>query len=256
MQRVFEKWAQGNDNPALPALPAFRRSSSAERTHWNASYRSPNHFGRDVPYALRNASRGNRLHHTLATRSSAVFSSSHYKDSAEATAVFFSLNGFDTQFALSGGSAADLLQDWTPSIALIDILMPDMDGFTVARFPREQRETQAALLTAFTSMDEWAVRNEGVSSGLDGYYQKGGSLTGLIDMLREAERNSIDSCSKELLRVTTYLEHYNQAYRRHPPGKLGTKQLCSPTCARILRTVCKRGQLCASTLKRPISSLR
>ncbi len=58
-----------------------------------------------------------------------------------------------------------------------------MDGFAVTRFPREQWETQAPLLIAFKSMDEWIVRNEGVSSRLDSYYQKGGGLTGLVNVL-------------------------------------------------------------------------
>lgn len=81
--------------------------------------------------------------------------------------------------------------------------MPDMDGFGVACFLREQREIQAALLIVFTPVDEWAVRDEGVSSGLNAYYQKGGTLTGLVDMLRAAKRNSVNSCREDVLRATT-----------------------------------------------------
>ncbi|MDN7465772.1 response regulator [Burkholderia gladioli] len=106
-----------------------------------------------------------------------------FEDGASSTAAFFSAVGCDTRFTLSGTSVVSLLGDWIPTIALIDINMPTMDGFDVARLLRAQHETRNSLLIAFTAMDEWTVRSEGIKSGLDGFYQKGLSLLALVGSL-------------------------------------------------------------------------
>ncbi|WOD14362.1 response regulator transcription factor [Paraburkholderia kirstenboschensis] len=56
-----------------------------------------------------------------------------YYDGAEAISMFLSLSGYETHFVVSGQEAARAVTDWTPDIALLDINMPGMDGFSVAR---------------------------------------------------------------------------------------------------------------------------
>ncbi|WP_251031264.1 response regulator [Paraburkholderia strydomiana] len=96
-----------------------------------------------------------------------------YHEGAEAISIFLSLSGYETRFVLSGLQVADAITAWTPEIALLDINMPGMDGFGVARQLRNNPQTQAILVIAFTAQDLSGVWRRGIAAGFDGYFQKG-----------------------------------------------------------------------------------
>jgi CheY-like chemotaxis protein len=55
-----------------------------------------------------------------------------YPDTAESLAVYLGVSGHDVRAARGGPEALALLDGWTPDVAIIDLLMPGMDGFDVA----------------------------------------------------------------------------------------------------------------------------
>ncbi|MGT2471846.1 response regulator [Paraburkholderia terrae] len=104
---------------------------------------------------------------------------------AEAIVESLSLSGYDAQFVLSGQAAVRALDAWTPEIALLDINMPGMDGFAVARQLRQDGRTQHIAIVAFTAQDELAIRAEGIAAGFDGYCQKGAAPESLLRLLKQ-----------------------------------------------------------------------
>jgi CheY-like chemotaxis protein len=78
-------------------------------------------------------------------------------------------------------AAIPAINGWTPDIAVLDINMPDMDGFAVARQLRQHRRTQHIVIVAFTAQDEFTIRANGIAAGFDGYCQKGAAPDALPD---------------------------------------------------------------------------
>lgn len=74
---------------------------------------------------------------------------------------------------------------WMPEIAVLDINMPCIDGFTLARQLRNEVRTQRIILLAFTAYDEITIQTNGIAAGFDGYCQKG---TGPAPLLRLLEQ--------------------------------------------------------------------
>ncbi len=79
-------------------------------------------------------------------------------DGAESATMLLSLAGYDARFVFTGSAAFVALHEWTPEIVILDINMPGMDGFVVARQLRHDYRTQDLLIVAITAQDEAATR--------------------------------------------------------------------------------------------------
>jgi CheY-like chemotaxis protein len=106
-----------------------------------------------------------------------------YAAGAEAVALALSFAGHETRFASDGDSACQCTALWVPDIAVLDINMPSPDGFQLAALLRAADGTGEAVLIAFTSMDEQAVRPRGVAAGFDAFCQKGAGTGPLLDII-------------------------------------------------------------------------
>ena len=108
-----------------------------------------------------------------------------YYDGAEAISMFLSVSGYDTRFVLSGPEVAGAIAVWTPDVAILDINMPGMDGFGVARQLRQNPGTRDIVIVAFTAQDASTVCRSGVAAGFDGYCQKAGAPDALLRLLSQ-----------------------------------------------------------------------
>ncbi len=78
-------------------------------------------------------------------------------------------DGFDVVEAMNGQQAMDQLRTTLPDLVLLDIMMPDMDGFTVLKLIREQSQIPVIMLTA---KSEEADIVQGLELGADDYITK------------------------------------------------------------------------------------
>jgi CheY-like chemotaxis protein len=64
-------------------------------------------------------------------------------DAADSMAMLLQLDGHETRTAYSAATALELTESFAPEVVLLDIGLPDMDGYEVARrmkaMPRELR---------------------------------------------------------------------------------------------------------------------
>jgi two-component system, OmpR family, response regulator len=88
---------------------------------------------------------------------------------AEALAASLAIDGFATRFALGGVDALQQLNPWQPHIFVLDITMPEHNGFAVARVLRRISSGRDAGIIAFTVLgkDEFAAL--GPAADFDGY---------------------------------------------------------------------------------------
>ena len=71
-------------------------------------------------------------------------------DVAEAQQMLLTALNADARVAHSGADALRVFADWSPTLVLMDIGMPGMDGYEVARRLRAQHAERAFRLVAIT----------------------------------------------------------------------------------------------------------
>ena len=89
---------------------------------------------------------------------------------------------FDVRVAGNGREALEAVESFSPDLAVLDIIMPDIDGFEVARRLRDQGVKLPILFLTARDATEDKVR--GLSLGGDDYMTKPFSLEELVARVR------------------------------------------------------------------------
>ncbi|QJW98524.1 N-6 DNA methylase [Frigoriglobus tundricola] len=93
-------------------------------------------------------------------------------DAADTLATLLRLSGHDVRVAHSGAAALAVVTDYRPDMAFLDIGMPGMDGYEVARRLREQPGLQRAVLVAVTGWGSPEDRRRTTEAGFDHHLVK------------------------------------------------------------------------------------
>lgn len=80
--------------------------------------------------------------------------------------------GFSVIAASSGAQAIDLVKSEPPDLILLDIMMPEMDGFEVTRRLRAESVTSQTPILVFTAKSQIEDKVTGYESGADDYLTK------------------------------------------------------------------------------------
>jgi CheY-like chemotaxis protein len=94
------------------------------------------------------------------------------KDSAETLALALQLEGCDVETAHGGQQALKLAEGFLPEVVLLDIGMPGMDGYEVARSIRAQPWGADMLLVAQTGWGQEEDRRRTREAGFDAHMTK------------------------------------------------------------------------------------
>jgi CheY-like chemotaxis protein len=73
------------------------------------------------------------------------------RDAADSLALLLRLWGYDSRVSYDGVHALQRAHDFHPDCLLLDINMPGMDGYTVARRLRQEPELGSVKLVALTA---------------------------------------------------------------------------------------------------------
>ena len=82
--------------------------------------------------------------------------------------------GVDARTAIGCDEALRCVKDWVPDVVVLDIMMPERDGYETASALRDYLPTHSLGIVAFTSLDQDHVKETGrARHNFDGYCQKG-----------------------------------------------------------------------------------
>jgi len=104
-------------------------------------------------------------------------------DAADSLAQLLRLSGYEVQTAGDGTSALRATESFRPEVALLDLGLPGMDGFELARRMRQLGPTKAALLVAVTGYGREEDVREARAAGFDHHLVKPVDLAALRTLL-------------------------------------------------------------------------
>jgi signal transduction histidine kinase len=104
------------------------------------------------------------------------------RDAAESLAVLLRLYGHDVRTAHDGATALEVARGFHPQAALLDIGLPRMDGYELARRLRRESGSEI-LLVAVTGYGQEDARARGREAGFDAYLVKPADLGELQHLL-------------------------------------------------------------------------
>jgi two-component system KDP operon response regulator KdpE len=112
-------------------------------------------------------------------------------DDEERMVRFIRLNlehdGFQVSEAFNGKEAIQKIRDVTPDLILLDVMMPDLDGFEVLETVREVSNVPVIMLTAKGEEDD---RVRGLELGADDYVTKPFSPRELVSRVKAVLRRT------------------------------------------------------------------
>src|SRR5690349_2035841 len=95
---------------------------------------------------------------------------------------------FDVVTAMSGPEALSLCRSAQCDIVLLDVMMPEMDGFEVCRRLKADPATHHIPVVMVTALDQPADRVQGLEAGADDFLTKPVSEIALIARVRSLVR--------------------------------------------------------------------
>jgi two-component system, OmpR family, response regulator MprA len=106
----------------------------------------------------------------------------------EALTRALGLEGYDVVQAGDGNTALTLIESTKPDVAILDVMMPNIDGLTVCRVLRAERNRLPVLM--LTARTETPDRVAGLDAGADDYLAKPFDLDELLARLRALLRRT------------------------------------------------------------------
>jgi two-component system OmpR family response regulator len=135
--------------------------------------------------------------------------------------------GFEVRGAASGGEAIDAVSEFRPHLLVLDIMLPDMEGFDVAR--RLSDSGAGVPILFLTARDATEDKVRGLTMGGDDYVTKPFSLEELVARIRTILRRAgvadahssrlafadleLDQDTREVVRAGRHIELTPTEYR-------------------------------------------
>ena len=105
------------------------------------------------------------------------------RDARESLCALLQMDGYRVIEAADGESALETFHHAQPDVALVDIGLPDVDGYEVARRIRGDESYANLLLVALTGFGQESDRKAALDAGFDAHFVKPLNLSELAELL-------------------------------------------------------------------------
>src|SRR5438876_7311383 len=133
--------------------------------------------------------------------------------------------GYDVLTASDGKQALELIEKHAPDLALLDVMMPKMDGFTVCQQVREFSSIPIIIVTA-RGQDQDKVR--GLDLGADDYLTKPFSVDELLARVRAVLRRAQFLPNEHTYAMRTTVGELTIDYAQHLVTMAGREVVLTP----------------------------
>lgn len=108
------------------------------------------------------------------------------RDAASSLALLLRTLGHEVQVANSGEEALEQVESFAPTVVFLDIGMPGMDGFEVARRLRSNPANAALCLAALTGWGQAEDRRKTADAGFNHHIVKPPNMQTILDVLADS----------------------------------------------------------------------
>jgi CheY-like chemotaxis protein len=112
-------------------------------------------------------------------------------DSRDAMRALLEAFGFRVLVAVDGRQAVDVALEQSPDLILMDIMMPELDGFEATRQLRQHASTRRTPIIAVTAME--GAQRLALQAGANDYVRKPIDIRGLIAKVQSWLPNTSES---------------------------------------------------------------
>jgi PAS domain S-box-containing protein len=113
------------------------------------------------------------------------------RDAADSMGLLLQMTGHAIKVAYDGVTALRSVEGFTPDVALIDLAMPDMDGFELMRELRDYAHLHHTRFYALTGFGEPGIKEETSQAGFHGHIVKPVDIDALAEILRSADGDPV-----------------------------------------------------------------
>lgn len=99
-------------------------------------------------------------------------------------------NGYDVMVARNGNEALSFINSDKPSLILLDIMMPDVDGYSICRYIKSTPELQDIIVVFISAKTAEADVQQGYDLGAALYVSKPFSTRDLMKKINELVSSS------------------------------------------------------------------
>jgi two-component system CheB/CheR fusion protein len=117
-------------------------------------------------------------------------------DVAESMGALLSIDGHTVNTANNGAAAIDILHTFDPDVVLLDLGLPGIDGYQVARRMRSQTFKQDLVIIALSGYGEKEHRRRSKEAGCDYHLVKPVQPHVLRDLLNKIRNSSRATLSR------------------------------------------------------------
>jgi len=140
-------------------------------------------------------------------------------DNLQVLASYLSEDGYEILAAGSGARALALVRNRKPDLVLLDIMMPEMDGFAVCRALKADTDTSDIPVIFITARTETDDVVQGLRLGAVDYVTKPFKPAELLARVRthlelKTSRDLLATYNKQLERISTHLRRLNEDKNR------------------------------------------
>ena len=104
--------------------------------------------------------------------------------------------GYDVFLAVNGRDGVDAARLQRPDLILMDLSMPEMDGWIAAEKLKADEATQSILLYALSAHTLPHERKRALQAGCDGYVSKPIHVQSFLDVINEVFETKINKLSQ------------------------------------------------------------
>jgi DNA-binding response OmpR family regulator len=94
------------------------------------------------------------------------------QDCADSLQILLTLSGFEVQQARTGAVALRLAESFRPDVAIVDLVLPEINGLVLAQRLRELPGLDRLLLIALTGLGDAAYRHKAREAGFAHHWLK------------------------------------------------------------------------------------
>jgi two-component system OmpR family response regulator len=114
----------------------------------------------------------------------------------ELVGAYVQIAGFEYESALNGTQAVEKARATRPALIVLDVMLPDFDGFEVARRLKGESHTREIPIVMLTALDRDEYRQKGKTAGAVDYLTKPFDPDRLMDAIRDNVAKTGDTAAR------------------------------------------------------------